>query len=99
MTNSTHTRHATSFTAAHSFFSLLFLLSVTLFTAVGKASAAHLHFYGLFGFLYMPVCFLGILRCILHALLAGLLIKLCLQAIPDECVFSLLTFQCLKSFL
>lgn len=34
---------------------------------------------------------------LLHALLAGLLIKLCLQAICDDCVLVLLTLQCLKS--
>lgn len=35
-------------------------------------------------FIHAGLCFLGILRCILHALLAGLLIKLCLRAISSD---------------
>lgn len=75
------------------------LFCLSLFTVIGKASVANVHFYGLFGFLiHACLYFLAILCCILHALLAGLLIKLCPQATSDDFVLFLLTVQCLKSF-
>lgn len=83
---STHSTHPIFYSCSLFLFIVLFSVCHSVYSrSQGFSCPAPLLLF-VWVFIHACFCFLGVLQCVLHALLAGLLIKLCLQAISHECV-------------